>query len=471
MRERPRLAGEVADAGRPRRRLPRATSRAHALLERLAGLDEAGERAVHARRKVRAARQEKLFSPMNERHHGGRHARVGGELAGRADAHALVALRRGGRAAAAAKLVVAVPCRSWSALPASAKWSSSSTENSGRRPSQDNPAGGAAFAGSSAAQQSTPPRRPRYSVRLGSGPHQLWFFCKAAAGQRPAARGSAGRRSGAPAARARPAACRRRTRTSGPRALRFAEAERFELRRRAERKFAIMALSIICRFRWTPPSRPKQPRPSSPIPFARSPWMRWRRRKSGHPGMPMGMAEIAVALWKRHLRHNPANPRLAEPRPLRALERPRLDAALRLLHLTGYALPIEELKRFRQLGSKTPGHPERGCAPGVETTTGPLGQGLANAVGMALAERLLAARFNKPGHDAGRPLHLCLPGRRLHDGRHLARGLRARRHPGPGQADRLLRRQRHLDRLREGPDQAVVHRRRAASASRPTAGR
>ncbi len=121
--------------------------------------------------------------------------------------------------------------------------------------------------------------------------------------------------------------------------------------------------------------------------------------KSGHPGMPMGMAEIAVTLWKRHLRHNPANPDWPN-RDRFVLSNGHGSMLLySLLHLTGYALPIEELKRFRQLGSKTPGHPERGCAPGVETTTGPLGQGLANAVGMALAERLLAARFNKPEHE------------------------------------------------------------------------
>jgi transketolase len=121
--------------------------------------------------------------------------------------------------------------------------------------------------------------------------------------------------------------------------------------------------------------------------------------KSGHPGMPMGMAEIAVALWKRHLRHNPANPDWPN-RDRFILSNGHGSMLLySLLHLTGYALPIEELKRFRQLGSKTPGHPERGCAPGVETTTGPLGQGLANAVGMALAERLLAARFNRPGQE------------------------------------------------------------------------
>jgi transketolase len=121
--------------------------------------------------------------------------------------------------------------------------------------------------------------------------------------------------------------------------------------------------------------------------------------KSGHPGMPMGMAEIAVALWTRHLRHNPADPAWAN-RDRFVLSNGHGSMLLyALLHLTGYALPMEELKRFRQLGSKTPGHPEYGCAPGVETTTGPLGQGLANAVGMALAERLLAARFNRPGFD------------------------------------------------------------------------
>jgi len=121
--------------------------------------------------------------------------------------------------------------------------------------------------------------------------------------------------------------------------------------------------------------------------------------KSGHPGMPMGMAEIAVALWTRHLRHNPANP--AWPgRDRFVLSNGHGSMLLyALLHLTGYALPMEELKRFRQLGSRTPGHPEYRHTPGVETTTGPLGQGFANAVGMALAERLLAAQFNKPGLD------------------------------------------------------------------------
>jgi transketolase len=124
-----------------------------------------------------------------------------------------------------------------------------------------------------------------------------------------------------------------------------------------------------------------------------------QKANSGHPGMPMGMAEIALALWSGHLSHNPENPSW--------LNRDRFVLSnghgsmlqYALLHLTGYALPIEELIRFRQFGSRTPGHPEFGLTPGIETTTGPLGQGLANAVGMALAEKLLAAEFNRPGFD------------------------------------------------------------------------
>ncbi len=119
---------------------------------------------------------------------------------------------------------------------------------------------------------------------------------------------------------------------------------------------------------------------------------------SGHPGMPMGMADIAEALWRRHLRHNPADPDWPD-RDRFVLSNGHGSMLLyALLHLTGYDLPMEELRRFRQLGSRTPGHPEYGVTPGVETTTGPLGQGLANAVGMALTERLLGAEFNRPGH-------------------------------------------------------------------------
>ncbi len=120
--------------------------------------------------------------------------------------------------------------------------------------------------------------------------------------------------------------------------------------------------------------------------------------KSGHPGMPMGMAEIALALWRNHYRHNPADPRWPDRDRFVLSNGHGSMLQYALLHLSGYDLPLDELRRFRQLHSKTPGHPETGLTPGVETTTGPLGQGLANAVGMALAERLLAAEFNRPGH-------------------------------------------------------------------------
>ncbi len=121
-----------------------------------------------------------------------------------------------------------------------------------------------------------------------------------------------------------------------------------------------------------------------------------QQANSGHPGMPMGMAEIAIALWQRHLKHNPTDPHWVDRDRFLLSNGHGSMLQYALLHLAGYALPIEELKRFRQLHSKTPGHPEVDVTPGVETTTGPLGQGLANAVGMALAERVLAQRFNKP---------------------------------------------------------------------------
>ncbi|OBS30114.1 transketolase [Tepidimonas fonticaldi] len=120
--------------------------------------------------------------------------------------------------------------------------------------------------------------------------------------------------------------------------------------------------------------------------------------KSGHPGAPMGMAEIAEVLWNRHLKHNPANPAWADRDRFVLSNGHGSMLIYALLHLTGYDLAVEELKAFRQLHSQTPGHPEVGITPGVETTTGPLGQGIANAVGMALAEKLLAAEFNRPGH-------------------------------------------------------------------------
>ena len=121
-----------------------------------------------------------------------------------------------------------------------------------------------------------------------------------------------------------------------------------------------------------------------------------QQANSGHPGMPMGMADIAEALWNDHLRHNPKNPNWYD-RDRFILSNGHGSMLLyALLHLTGYDLPMNELKGFRQLHSKTPGHPERGVVPGVETTTGPLGQGLANAVGMAIAERMLGCEFNRP---------------------------------------------------------------------------
>lgn len=123
------------------------------------------------------------------------------------------------------------------------------------------------------------------------------------------------------------------------------------------------------------------------------------KAKSGHPGAPMGMAEIAEVLWNHHLRHNPANPKWPD-RDRFVLSNGHGSMLLyALLHLTGYDLSIDDIKQFRQLHSKTPGHPEYGYTPGVETTTGPLGQGIGNAVGMALAEKLLAHQFNKPGYE------------------------------------------------------------------------
>ena len=122
-----------------------------------------------------------------------------------------------------------------------------------------------------------------------------------------------------------------------------------------------------------------------------------QQANSGHPGMPMGMAEIAVALWSQHYSHNPANPKWINRDRFVVSNGHGSMLHYALLHLTGYDLPMSEIKNFRQMHSKTPGHPEVHITPGVETTTGPLGQGITNAVGMALSERLLAAEFNKPG--------------------------------------------------------------------------
>ncbi len=123
------------------------------------------------------------------------------------------------------------------------------------------------------------------------------------------------------------------------------------------------------------------------------------KAKSGHPGAPMGMAEIAEVVWNHHMRHNPANPKWFDRDRFVQSNGHGSMLIYSLLHLTGYDLPMEELKKFRQLHSKTPGHPEYGYTVGVETTTGPLGQGITNAVGMAMAEKLLADQFNRPGHE------------------------------------------------------------------------
>ncbi len=123
------------------------------------------------------------------------------------------------------------------------------------------------------------------------------------------------------------------------------------------------------------------------------------KAKSGHPGMPMGMAEIGTVLWKNHLKHNPTNPKWINRDRFILSNGHGSMLIYSLLHLTGYSLTIEDLKQFRQLGSKTPGHPEYGYTDGIETTTGPLGQGLANAVGMAMAEKILANQFNKDNFD------------------------------------------------------------------------
>ncbi|WP_217524970.1 transketolase [Vibrio metschnikovii] len=124
-----------------------------------------------------------------------------------------------------------------------------------------------------------------------------------------------------------------------------------------------------------------------------------QQANSGHPGAPMGMADIAEVLWRSHLNHNPQNPQWADRDRFVLSNGHGSMLIYSLLHLSGYELSIDDLKNFRQLHSKTPGHPEYGYAPGIETTTGPLGQGITNAVGMAMAEKALAAQFNKPGHD------------------------------------------------------------------------
>ena len=152
-----------------------------------------------------------------------------------------------------------------------------------------------------------------------------------------------------------------------------------------------------------------------------------QKANSGHPGMPMGAAAMAYTLWTRYLKHNPTNPQWPN-RDRFVLSAGHGSMLLyALLHLTGYDLPLEEIKQFRQWGSRTPGHPEYGLTPGVEATTGPLGQGFANGVGMAIAERFLAEHFNRPGLPHRRPLHLRHRQRRRPDGGRR----RPRRRPWP----------------------------------------
>ena len=184
-----------------------------------------------------------------------------------------------------------------------------------------------------------------------------------------------------------------------------------------------------------------------PTRSARSRWTRSRQANSGHPGMPMGMAEIAVALWSRHLRHNPANPRWPN-RDRFVLSNGHGSMLLyALLHLTGYDLPIEELKRFRQLHPKTPGHP--GARPDARRRDHhrPARPGLRQRGRHGARREAAGRRVQPPRPRHGRSPHLRVHRRRLPDGRHLARGVLARRHAGARQADRALRRQRHLDRL------------------------
>ena len=172
-----------------------------------------------------------------------------------------------------------------------------------------------------------------------------------------------------------------------------------------------------------------------------------QKANSGHPGMPMGAATMTYVLWDRFLKHNPADPKWPD-RDRFVLSAGHASMLLySMLHLTGYpGITLDDIKHFRQWGSPTAGHPEYGLIPGIEVTTGPLGQGFANSVGMAMAERYLAASFNRPGHDDRRPLHVRDRQRRRHDGGHLARGGVARRASAARQADLPLRREPGLAR-------------------------
>ena len=172
-----------------------------------------------------------------------------------------------------------------------------------------------------------------------------------------------------------------------------------------------------------------------------------QKANSGHPGLPLGAAPMAYVLWTRLLKHNPRNPDWSD-RDRFVLSAGHGSMLLySLLHLTGYDLSLDDIKQFRQWGSKTPGHPERGHTPGVEITTGPLGQGFANAVGMAIAEAQLAARYNRPGHEVVDHRTYAHRQRRRPDGRRRLGGGLAGRPSAARQADLPLRRQpRHARR-------------------------
>lgn len=165
-----------------------------------------------------------------------------------------------------------------------------------------------------------------------------------------------------------------------------------------------------------------------------------QKANSGHPGAPMGMADIAEVLWNDYLKHSPDDPQWAD-RDRFVLSNGHGSMLLySLLHLSGYELSLEQLQNFRQLHAATAGHPEYGYAPGIETTTGPLGQGFANAVGMALAEKNPGRPVQPPGERHCRPPHLVFSRRRLPDGRHLARSGIVCRHAEARQAGDVLRR-------------------------------
>ena len=192
-----------------------------------------------------------------------------------------------------------------------------------------------------------------------------------------------------------------------------------------------------------------------------------QKANSGHPGAPMGLAPLAYVLYTRVMRHNPADPDWLN-RDRFILSAGHASMLLySMLYLTGYPMTLDDIEHFRQVGWPTAGHPERKYSPGIEATTGPLGQGIAMSVGIALGERMLAARFNRDGHDDRRQPHVHDRVRRRHAGGRRLGGLLAGRPSRPGPPDRVLRRQQGPAR---GPDLAVVLRGRRPSATRPTSG-